>query len=60
VVAEGVETAEEHLVLRGLHVDHGQGWFYGRPGPAEALSPLAPAPSAVPLPRAPASAAFAT
>jgi EAL domain-containing protein (putative c-di-GMP-specific phosphodiesterase class I) len=52
VVAEGVETADEHAVLRGLHVDRGQGWFYGRPGPAVALSRLAEAaPAAVPSPR---------
>ena len=57
VVAEGVETAAEHAVLRGLHVDHGQGWFYGRPGPAEALTRLAAAaPPAVPVPRAAVSA----
>jgi EAL domain-containing protein (putative c-di-GMP-specific phosphodiesterase class I) len=54
VVAEGVETAEEHLVLRGLQVDHGQGWFYGRPGPATSLTRLtADAPPAVPVPRIP-------
>ena len=56
VVAEGVETAEEHAVLRGLSVDHGQGWHYGRPGPAESLTRLAAsAPPAVPAPRAPAT-----
>jgi EAL domain-containing protein (putative c-di-GMP-specific phosphodiesterase class I) len=45
------------MVLRGLHVDHGQGWFYGRPGPADALTRLAAAtPPAVPLPRAASSA----
>jgi EAL domain-containing protein (putative c-di-GMP-specific phosphodiesterase class I) len=38
VVAEGVETASDAEVLRGLGVDHGQGWFFGRPGPVEALS----------------------
>ena len=54
VVAEGVETAEEHAVLRRLHVDLGQGWFYGRPGPAAALArPATEAPIAVPAPRAP-------
>ena len=37
VVAEGVETAEEHAVLRDLGVDFGQGRHYGRPGPPEAL-----------------------
>ncbi|TYP86568.1 EAL domain-containing protein [Blastococcus xanthinilyticus] len=43
VVAEGVETAEEHAALRGLGVDSGQGWFYGRPGPPEALADTAAA-----------------
>jgi EAL domain-containing protein (putative c-di-GMP-specific phosphodiesterase class I) len=31
VVAEGVETAAEAVALRGLQVDLGQGWFFGRP-----------------------------
>jgi EAL domain-containing protein (putative c-di-GMP-specific phosphodiesterase class I) len=31
VVAEGVETADEAATLRSLGVDHGQGWFFGRP-----------------------------
>ena len=38
VVAEGVETAAEAAALRGLGVDHGQGWHFGRPGAPEALS----------------------
>ncbi|MHB1491059.1 MAG: EAL domain-containing protein [Cellulomonas sp.] len=37
VVAEGVETEGDAEVLRGLHVDYGQGWHFGRPGPPEAL-----------------------
>jgi EAL domain-containing protein (putative c-di-GMP-specific phosphodiesterase class I) len=37
VVAEGVETAAEHAMLLGAGVDYGQGWLYGRPGPAAAL-----------------------
>lgn len=45
VVAEGVETAEDASALRTLGVDYGQGWHFGRPGPAEALT--------VPVPRAP-------
>jgi EAL domain-containing protein (putative c-di-GMP-specific phosphodiesterase class I) len=40
VVAEGVETAAESDALRLLGVDHGQGWFHGRPGPPEALAPV--------------------
>ena len=51
VVAEGVETTAEHAVLRTLHVDHGQGWLFGRPGPADALDGTRPAtPAAAPLP----------
>jgi EAL domain-containing protein (putative c-di-GMP-specific phosphodiesterase class I) len=34
VVAEGVETAADGDVLLTLGVDYGQGWYYGRPGPA--------------------------
>ncbi len=49
VVAEGVETAAEHAVLRDLGVDHGQGWLYGRPGPPEALGTTAVL--SVPVPR---------
>src|SRR5918995_4128001 len=33
VVAEGVETADDATALRALGVDHGQGWYFGRPGP---------------------------
>jgi EAL domain-containing protein (putative c-di-GMP-specific phosphodiesterase class I) len=47
VVAEGIETEEDAAALRGLGVDHGQGWHFGRPGPAEGLaevlSPAVPA-----------------
>ena len=54
VVAEGIETAEEAAALHDLGVDLGQGWFFGRPGPPEALSPVTPAglpqPAAVPQP----------
>lgn len=37
VVAEGVETVQDALVLRECGVDYGQGWYFGRPGPAEQL-----------------------
>jgi EAL domain-containing protein (putative c-di-GMP-specific phosphodiesterase class I) len=40
VVAEGVETPEDAETLRGLGVDFGQGWHYGRPGPPEDLRRL--------------------
>jgi EAL domain-containing protein (putative c-di-GMP-specific phosphodiesterase class I) len=48
VVAEGVETPAEHAALRALGVDLGQGWLFGRPGPASALDP---GPALVPAPR---------
>ena len=51
VVAEGVETAAEAAVLAGLGVDYGQGWHFGRPGPPEALTSVAPAGVQVPRPR---------
>jgi EAL domain-containing protein (putative c-di-GMP-specific phosphodiesterase class I) len=54
VVAEGVETAAEHAVLRDLGVDYGQGWHYGRPGPPEALE-VRTAPT-LPTPRRPVAA----
>jgi EAL domain-containing protein (putative c-di-GMP-specific phosphodiesterase class I) len=37
VIAEGVETEAEHAVLQSLGVDGGQGWLFGRPGPADLL-----------------------
>jgi len=39
VVAEGVETAEDADQLRALGVGYGQGWYFGRPGPAHDLAP---------------------
>lgn len=39
VVAEGIETEPDAAALRGLGVDHGQGWFFGRPGPPGQLAP---------------------
>lgn len=35
VIAEGVETAEAVEVLRGLGYDAGQGYYFGRPVPAD-------------------------
>jgi len=52
-VAEGVETAEQLRLLRGLGCDMGQGHFWGRPLPPESLlsvllstAPPVPAPPA--------------
>jgi EAL domain-containing protein (putative c-di-GMP-specific phosphodiesterase class I) len=42
VVAEGVETPEDAAALLALGVDYGQGWHFGRPGPAEALADAYP------------------
>jgi EAL domain-containing protein (putative c-di-GMP-specific phosphodiesterase class I) len=51
VVAEGIETAEDAATLLELEVDLGQGWFYGRPGPAAALDGgAAPEPEPEPQP----------
>ncbi|MDZ7679834.1 MAG: EAL domain-containing protein [Acidimicrobiales bacterium] len=47
VVAEGVETSEDADALLSESVDHGQGWYFGRPGPVDALAAVglaAPAP----------------
>lgn len=38
VVAEGVETREDALVLRDAGVDYGQGWFFARPATAAQLN----------------------
>ncbi|TFV58300.1 EAL domain-containing protein [Geodermatophilus sp. DF01-2] len=52
VVAEGVETVDDAAALRALGVDYGQGWFFGRPGPPEALAVPAPRTPAVAVPAA--------
>ncbi len=44
VVAEGVETEADAVTLLQLEVDYGQGWHFGRPGPAEALTAAMPVP----------------
>ena len=46
-MAEGVETAESHMMLNGLGCTMGQGWTFGRPAPAPrypARAAAAPAP----------------
>ena len=40
VVAEGVETQEVDAVLRDLGCDQAQGYFYGRPEPADVIEAL--------------------
>lgn len=42
VVAEGIETVTDANLLTGLGVDYGQGWYFGRPGPASALKDAVP------------------
>lgn len=44
VVAEGVETEEQALVLRTLNCDAGQGWLWHRAMPADELEALLRAP----------------
>jgi len=38
VIAEGIETAEQHALVMAAGCDHGQGYFYGRPMPATAMA----------------------
>jgi len=40
VVAEGVETARQVDCLRELGCDRAQGYFFGRPSEAAALTPV--------------------
>ncbi len=40
VIAEGVETAQQRDLLSGIDCDLGQGYYFARPMPAEALEDL--------------------
>ncbi len=40
VTAEGIETAEQRDYLRAIQCEQGQGYLFGRPGPAAALEAL--------------------
>ncbi len=40
VTAEGIETAEQWASLRDLGVDRGQGYYFARPRPGEAIGDL--------------------
>lgn len=42
-LAEGVETEEEHKICIEAGIQHGQGWFFGRPMPLEKFIQLAQA-----------------
>jgi diguanylate cyclase (GGDEF)-like protein len=44
-VAEGVELPRVAVALRALGCDVGQGWLFGRPGPAETIPALAGRPT---------------
>ena len=39
-VAEGIETDEQRSALKRIGIDHGQGYLFGRPGEAAAISDL--------------------
>ncbi|WP_068607084.1 putative bifunctional diguanylate cyclase/phosphodiesterase [Paenibacillus swuensis] len=45
IVAEGVETIEQYLILRSLHCDTAQGFYFGKPLPASEITALYVRPS---------------
>ncbi|MCB0933963.1 MAG: EAL domain-containing protein [Mycobacterium sp.] len=40
VIAEGIETAEQHAVLKGIGCDYGQGYFFSKAVPAGVFEAL--------------------
>jgi diguanylate cyclase len=40
IIAEGVETSEQHASLLALHCDEGQGFYFARPVVAQAIATL--------------------
>jgi sensor c-di-GMP phosphodiesterase-like protein len=44
VVAEGIETEGQRVLLQQLGVQLGQGWHFGRPMPAEDCTFVLPQP----------------
>jgi EAL domain-containing protein (putative c-di-GMP-specific phosphodiesterase class I) len=47
VVAEGIETREQHELLRDLGCRYGQGFYYARPMPAEDVTELLALPGSI-------------
>jgi EAL domain-containing protein (putative c-di-GMP-specific phosphodiesterase class I) len=40
VIAEGIETEEQHRLLSAMECDYAQGYLYSRPVPAEEFEKL--------------------
>jgi EAL domain-containing protein (putative c-di-GMP-specific phosphodiesterase class I) len=47
VVAEGIETREQHELLREMGCRYGQGFYYARPMPAEGVTELLALPGSI-------------